>query len=66
MIYFDTSYIIKCYLNEAGSTPVRHLAFRWRVGPHPRGNLIEIFPHAFPGHAADGGGAHIRLFLGKS
>ncbi len=26
MIYFDTSYIIKCYLNEAGSAPVRRLA----------------------------------------
>lgn len=26
MIYFDTSYILKCYLNEAGSTPVRRLA----------------------------------------
>lgn len=26
MIYFDTSYIIKCYLNEAGSEPVRRLA----------------------------------------
>jgi predicted nucleic acid-binding protein len=26
MIYFDTSYIIKCYLNEAGSPQVRQLA----------------------------------------
>ncbi len=26
MIYFDTSYIIKCYLNEAGSAEVRQLA----------------------------------------
>ena len=26
MIYFDTSYIVKCYLNEAGSTEVRSLA----------------------------------------
>jgi predicted nucleic acid-binding protein len=26
MIYFETSYIIKCYLNEAGSAPVRRLA----------------------------------------
>ena len=26
MIYFDTSYIIKCYLNEEGSTQVRALA----------------------------------------
>ena len=26
MIYFDTSYIIKCYLNEAGSEPVQRLA----------------------------------------
>lgn len=26
MIYFDTSYIVKCYLNEAGSAPVRRLA----------------------------------------
>jgi len=26
MIYFDTSYIIKCYLNEVGSAPVRALA----------------------------------------
>ena len=26
MIYFDTSYVIKCYLNEAGSAEVRRLA----------------------------------------
>lgn len=26
MIYFDTSYIVKCYLNEAGSAEVRELA----------------------------------------
>ena len=26
MIYFDTAYIAKCYLNEAGSEPVRQFA----------------------------------------
>jgi predicted nucleic acid-binding protein len=26
MIYFDTSYVAKCYLNETGSTAVRQLA----------------------------------------
>ena len=26
MIYFDTSYVIKCYLNEAGSAELRRLA----------------------------------------
>ena len=26
MIYFDTSYVAKCYLNEIGSAAVRHLA----------------------------------------
>jgi predicted nucleic acid-binding protein len=26
VIYFDTSYIVKCYLNETGSTEVRALA----------------------------------------
>ncbi len=26
MIYFDASYLAKCYLNEAGSVAVRRLA----------------------------------------
>jgi hypothetical protein len=26
MIYFDSSYVAKCYLNEAGSLAVRQLA----------------------------------------